>query len=131
MEWPIGNIVTAVATVIAVVIANRLTFSRTNKEKLWDLRRQAYGVILTELAAIERVYVEVDGFIEMHGEEEYFQSEQLHDDSKIIAEHLTKANNRFADDYLIMSAEFIQIYERMLDDLHNVDPNVAGMEGRK
>jgi hypothetical protein len=131
MDFPIGNILTAAATVVAVVIANRLTFSRTNKERLWDLRRQAYGVIVTEFAAMERVYVEIDGFIGMHGEEAYFRDEQMFDDGKVLAAHMSEANSRFADDYLVLSDQFIQIYEQMLDEIHNTDPNVAGMEGRK
>jgi len=36
---------------LAVLLANSLTYGRGNKEKLWELRRQAYGVILSALAA--------------------------------------------------------------------------------
>ena len=43
MELPVGNIVTAVATVISVVIANRLSSRQSGKARLWDFRRQAYG----------------------------------------------------------------------------------------
>jgi hypothetical protein len=131
MELPIGNIVTAVATVIAVVIANRLTFSRTNKERLWDFRRQAYGMILAELGAIEEIYLNIDEYIKVHGEEAYYQSEGMHQDSARIAEHLSKADKRFADDYLVLSAGFIRHYERMHADFRKIDPNVAGIEARK
>jgi hypothetical protein len=65
MEIPLGNVVTGIATVIAVVIANRLTYSRSTKERLWDLRRQAYGVILAELGAADRI---------IHGANKYIAS---------------------------------------------------------
>ena len=55
MDFPTGNVITAIATVIAVVVANRLSSKQSVDTKLWDLRRQAYGVILAELASVERI----------------------------------------------------------------------------
>ena len=59
MESRFENAVTAVATVVSVVIANRLSSRQSGQAKLWDFRRQAYGVILSELASVERM-CEVD-----------------------------------------------------------------------
>ena len=59
----ITAIITASATVFAVVIANRLSYVRTYKEKLWDLKRPAYGLILSELAAIEQICNSADEYI--------------------------------------------------------------------
>src|SRR6266481_5155299 len=44
-----------VSLIVGAVLGNRLTYSRSTKEKLWDLRRQSYGVILSELAAADRI----------------------------------------------------------------------------
>ena len=54
MEFPLGNFVTSVATVISVVIANRLSSNQSGQAKLWDFKRLSYGVFLSELASAER-----------------------------------------------------------------------------
>jgi hypothetical protein len=40
VDFPTGNVITAIATVIAVVVANRLSSKQSVDTKLWDLRRQ-------------------------------------------------------------------------------------------
>jgi hypothetical protein len=123
MEIPLGNVVTAIATVIAVVVANRLTYSRSTKERLWDLRRQAYGVILTELAAIDRISHAANEYIDGVGG--YFESEYFGGDVAKIGEHMKVVRDRFSNDYLILSDDFIRIFDTFLGELSG-DPNVAG-----
>jgi hypothetical protein len=59
MDIPYGNIVTAVittaTTLAAVVVTNWLSYWRSNRERLWELRREIYGMILSELAAVEHI----------------------------------------------------------------------------
>jgi hypothetical protein len=122
MEIPLGNIITGIATVLAVVIANKLTYSRSSKQRLWDLRREAYGSILSELARAERVCDHADQYIEQD-EMRYFESKQSNADSAEIGEHMTAARKRFSDDYLILSDVFISMYEQFTDELRAGDPN--------
>lgn len=123
----LGSIITAVATVIAVVVANKLSFARSNREKIWELRRQAYGAILAQLAAITRICEHADQYIQedlMH----YFHSERYTDDCTRTAEGMTAIRNRFSDDYLIISDPFIARMEDFLADLEGDDPNATPPE---
>jgi hypothetical protein len=125
MEIPLGNVVTGIATVIAVVIANRLTYSRSTKERLWDLRRQAYGVILAELGAADRIIHGANKYI-ASGVGDYFESKYFADDIKKTGEHMKVAHDRFSDDYLIFSDDFVRIFEAFLGERDDAGPNVAG-----
>jgi hypothetical protein len=109
MEIPYGSILTSIGTVIGVVVANWLTYHRSNREKVWDLRRQAYGVILSELAAAERICDSADEYIQ-ENVFRYFESEvgRTHDNE--ILKDLTVARQRVSDDYLILSEAFIALY---------------------
>jgi hypothetical protein len=73
MEFPWGNLVGGIIGVVAVVIGSRLTYARSSKEKIWDLRRAAYSVILSELAAIERICDDADEYIAERNFTEYFE----------------------------------------------------------
>jgi hypothetical protein len=123
MEIPIGNIVTAVATVLAVVIANKLTLARSSAEKMWDLRRQSYGVILSELARVDRIIRDVDAIlaIDLIG---YFQSKLHNTHQEKMWKHINSARQRFDDDYLVLSQEFIELFQNMEARLEiEDDPN--------
>jgi hypothetical protein len=122
MEFPAGNIITGLATVVAVVIANRLTYSRSSKEKIWDLRREAYGVILSELGAVERICDNADEHINERGYEEYWNSKSRGRDDAEISKHMGIVAGRFSNDYLILSSEFINAYNELTDDMRS-DPH--------
>ncbi|MFH1345223.1 MAG: hypothetical protein ABIL01_29065 [Pseudomonadota bacterium] len=106
---------------MAVVIANWLSYGRTNKEKVWDLRRQAYGLIISELRAVEQICDVVDEYISEVGAMHYFDGPdrkhlaQIHD-------HMSSIRKRFADDYLILSDGFVTLYEELIKEMTG-DPN--------
>jgi hypothetical protein len=113
MEIPIGTVITSIVSIIAIVITSRLAYGRSNKEKLWDERRRAYGVILSALAAAERICDEADDYIEHQNG--YFESKTSRAHGAKIAEHMKTADNRFSDDYLILSDAFITLYGELND----------------
>ena len=115
-----------VSLIVGAVLGNRLTYSRSTKEKLWDLRRQSYGVILSELAAADRIIRGANEYIASGTGGDYFESEYFADDIKKIGEHMRVAHARFSDDYLIFSDEFVRIFEAFLGERDDADPNVAG-----
>ena len=122
MDFPVGNVVTAFATVVSVVIANRLSSTQSGWAKLWDFRRQAYGVILSESprwkgSAIRRITI---GRKAMSG---YFESESRDAINTQIAEHMGTVRKRFSDDYLILSDPFIALFETFIADLEAGPPN--------
>lgn len=125
MDIPSGAIISAIitaittasATVLAVVIANRLSYARSYKEKLWDLRRQTYGVILSELAAVERFCDDADEYISERGYEEYWNNKARERHDAEIANHMGTIRNRFSDDYLILSDAFIGLYDKLMKEM--------------
>jgi hypothetical protein len=115
MEIPWGSVITAIATMVAVVIANWLSSGHSNKEKLWDLRRQAYGLILSELAEIERICDSADEYIQ-EDKYRYFETVSQSDNEK-VAKHMGAISQRIADDYLILSDAFIALYSKLKVDM--------------
>ena len=109
MDVP-GNIITVLGTLGGAVLGAWLASGRAHKEKLWDLRRQAYGTILSELAMAERILRYTDGMF-AGGELIYYGSEVHSSHQDQIGTHLSAARRRFADDYLVLSEEFIALFE--------------------
>jgi hypothetical protein len=126
MEIPWGNIVTAIATVIAVVIANKLTLKRTSSEKIWDFRRQAYGEILSALSQVENVLDLAREWMQ-EGLMRYFDEQISQTHNERISENMVAARKRFSDDYLVLSREFILRYEAMQKELdaNDADSNLT------
>jgi hypothetical protein len=91
VEIPWGSVVTAIATMVAVVIANWLSFGHSNKEKLWDLRRQAYGLILSEFAEIEQICDSANEYIQEDAYR-YFETVSQIDNEK-VAKHMGPSAN--------------------------------------
>ena len=128
MEIPLGSVVTAIAALVGVFIASQLHYRRSTRERLWDLRRQAYGVILARLARVERICANIDDIVAMHGGDVYWESDSSTKHSEQIREHMAVMTDRFSDDYLIISKEFVRIFEEFQSELNSGDPNVAADE---
>lgn len=116
MEIPAGNIITAIATVISVVVANRISSSQTGRAKLWDLRRHAYSVIVSELASVERI-CDVGDYCLQENAYEYFQSDIRNTHNERMNLHMKTARQKFSDEYLILSKEFIDLFQEFTTDL--------------
>lgn len=109
------SIVTVVGTIAGVIIANTLTSSQSYKKKIWDLRRVAYGVILSELAAAERIYDSADEYLAENNFHQYFERKLYERDRQDVNKHLHLVYQRTSDDYLILSSEFIALYNRLTE----------------
>jgi hypothetical protein len=109
--------------IIVAVLTSWLSYARSSKEKLWDLRREAYGTILSAWATAERICDSADEFIGERGEIEYFESTYSKSHDAEIGKQMTIANKRFSDDYLILSDEFIAIYEHFESEAYADNPN--------
>jgi hypothetical protein len=117
------NIVTVSAAIVGalgaiggVIVANRLTYARSNRERLWDLRRQAYGVILSELAAVEHICDSVDEYVNERSYEEYFNTKSRDRLEAEKAKRMDVVRTRYSNDYLILSEEFIKAYDKFTAD---------------
>jgi hypothetical protein len=123
MEF-LGSIITGIVTVVGVILANRLSYGRSTKEKFWDVRRQAYSAILSELAEVDRITKGADEWMATMGPEEYFNG-SIDEDKEKIGEHMSVVWRKYSDDHLIMSDEFVRIFESFISKFDEGDPNDA------
>jgi len=124
------NLVTVLGTLFGALLGAWLSAGHTHREKVWDLRREAYGVILSEIAMVNRIMSRVVEALKEnpHG---YFDSPSRPADEARVSEHLKKARQRFADDYLVLSDQFISIFEQMETDISSDDPNDGWLEDQE
>lgn len=129
MNGLITALITSVSALVGVFVANYLSSIRATEDKVWDLRRQAYGVIISELSSIESVLNNAKEMID-EDEQRYFMGEGYDRHNKIIGRHNSKLHQRFADDYLILSDEFIAEFEKFSEATEVSDPNDGIVEVR-
>jgi type II secretory pathway pseudopilin PulG len=111
MEFP-SNVITVIGTLAGAVLGSWLTSGRARKEKLWDLQRQAYGTILSELALMLPLLEQGEGLISQD-QLGFLENKRWDELGDKWIEHLNKARRRFADDYLTLSDEFTAVFEAM------------------
>jgi hypothetical protein len=125
MQTPYGDVITATATVTAaiagVIIANGLTYRRSNKERLWDLRRETYGIILSELAAVEQICDGIDEAASERSYLEYWNTKGRERDDAEISDCMSRARKRYTADYLVLSDGFIKAFDELTADMRG-DP---------
>jgi hypothetical protein len=107
----------------SLVSFSQVTYSRSTKEKFWEVRRQAYGAILAELAEIDRVTKGADEWMATMGQGEYLEA--IDRDKIQIGEHLKVVWRRYSDDHLIMSDEFVRVFDDFISEHDKGDPNDA------
>jgi len=101
-----------------------LNTRRSTLEKLSDLmRRIAYGSILADLMSIEAVLFQADEHTSFTEAYNYYNSEQFTNHNKTISEHVQSIRKVYKENYLILSDEFIGLYEKMDREMRADDPN--------
>jgi hypothetical protein len=120
MEQWIG-LIGAVIGFVGGLTTNVLSNYFSNKSRIGELKRQAYGIILAELAEAERVCDVADEYI-AENEMRYFDSGVSNEHSATVSNHMGKARSGFLSEYLILSDRFINQYETMQDEL-SANPN--------
>jgi hypothetical protein len=120
----ITGLITGIVTVFGVWLTNRMTFGRSIKEKFWDERREAYAPILSRLADVDRITKGADEWMNTMGPGEYY-NRGIEEDKGKIREHMTVVWKRYSDGHLIMSDEFISLFESFISEHDKGDPNDA------
>jgi hypothetical protein len=123
----LGNLITVFGTLSGIVVGGWLAAGRTYEEKIWDIRRQAYGVILSEIAMVNRIAGYAQEMMAQDSHRYFDSTARATNDAK-CGEHLTKATQRFADDYLALSDAFIAIFEQLESEISSGDPNESWPE---
>lgn len=115
MNFP-SEIITAAGALIVAWVGHKLGYYRATNERIWDLRREAYSVILLELAKAEKIFDSADQYIQ-EDEDRYNESDiaQLHGHK--IGEHLSAARDRYSSAYLILSDPFVELFEKFESEI--------------
>lgn len=125
-------IVTAVTTLVAgamgAILTNVLNARRSTHEKIWELRRASYGLILTELAEVESVLDELDRRILLDAAS--ITNDVSNAYNRRTGTHFESARKAYTDSYLILSNRFIELFEVFLRSLDYVD-DLSPSEGHK
>jgi hypothetical protein len=114
-------VIAAIIGLGGLLIGSKLTYARSSKEKFWDFRRQAYGIILSELAVVERICNNADEAMQEVGKPTYFNSSSYQKDNHEIAQHMTIVNRKFSEDYLTLSNKFLELFETFRSELWSSD----------
>ncbi len=111
-----GSMIAPISGIAGVVVGHMLNRGHSQKEKVKDLRRSAYGVILSELSAAQPFYAAVANGIaeDVHS---YHSSDRWPRHANRIGEHMSSARQCFEREYLVLSDVFIARYEKMLHDI--------------
>jgi hypothetical protein len=109
---------------LCVILGSQLSYRRSTKEKFWEARREAYSAILSKLAEIDRITKGADEWMATMGQGEYL-GHGIDEDKIKIREHLAAVWQRYSDDHLIMSDEFVRIFEGFISEHDKGDPNDA------
>jgi len=105
------SLISAISGLAGVFLGGWLTFRNAGKEKLIDLRRNAYGEILFELLEVEKVLDTAAECIAEGGWDRYFNSDVSNKHSEQLSTHMSKIEKRLSGDYLIISDEFRSLYD--------------------
>lgn len=108
-------LLTPAVTVAAVWLTNLLTQRRSDREKLWELRRQGYGVMLSELAAVQAICDSAQAYMD-EDVHRYFAEPVSNLQAAKINERMATVRERFAADYLILSDAFIAMMEKFEEE---------------
>jgi hypothetical protein len=112
----IAAFIAIVSVLIGTFASNWLTFKRTAKEKVWDGRRQAYGFILSKLSSVKNMCAEMDEYMREDANR-FWQGDSHVKFDAAIYERMTEVRQRIADDYLLLSSEFIECFEKGFSEI--------------
>ena len=120
-----GVFIAPLATVVAVIVGNLLSSRQSGKSKIWDLQREAYGAILSGLGSIDRFLEACD--IESLQETSNYHSGLVYQKyGEPISEYMTAVQQRFSDDYLILSPDFVCLFDSLLRAIAQGDYQDSG-----
>jgi hypothetical protein len=123
MDSSYATLIAVVGTVCSVVVGailtNRLTFRRSSREKLWDLRRETYSYIVVRLSRAKKQCADINEYLA--DDPQRFWNLDKNTTMDRFYEGIREAFERYSDDNLICSPEFILIFEQF-DAATNPDP---------
>jgi len=120
MDW-VRDLLQVVGPLGGVWLGAILGHGSQRTQKLLDLRRPAYGLILAQLAKVEARLNWISELISEAGDG-YFQDPQAHmSHDRYIGDEMQIAQQRFVDDYLILSDQFVSRFEKMQADISSAE----------
>jgi hypothetical protein len=113
--------------IIGAIITYMLNVRRSTHEKLWELRRVAYGSILAEMKYVEYVLDSADEYIKKD-EMRYFAGQAFIHHNAAIGKHMLTVRKNYMDNYLILSEKFISEFDLLLNYLDSTYPDFDPQE---
>jgi hypothetical protein len=116
MDLSLKDVLTPLATVIAVFVTSRLSLRRTSAEKIWEVRRQAYSEVIAALTHVEKICDSADEMIAENAHW-YFDSPTSMRHNEQISQHLQRMRTAITDNYVVLSPRFVAAYDDYLEDV--------------
>ncbi|AMJ63253.1 hypothetical protein [Bosea sp. PAMC 26642] len=113
-EFPWAAVVTGASTITgtlgAVVLTMWLTGRRTMRERLWDIRREAYGEIIS---ALTETLAHTDEIIHVidHVDPRHWPAEAVSASVGRWNEHAAAARRHVAKNRVVLAADFLRVYD--------------------
>lgn len=118
----LGSIIPAAIT----LVTNRSERSKFQREKLWDVQREAYTSIVGSLVKARRIaeHIAVGYKNDAHGFDASPESRRALGQYQL---HMQSAQDAFTTNQLVLSPEFIDMFEQMLRSLRDIAENPSSI----
>jgi hypothetical protein len=118
----LGALIGAGAATITTIVINRNERHKFARERIWDLRREAYTKILSALGPARQIgeHVALNYDDDPHG---YDAGKPVRKAMAEFAQHYRAARDYYHGYRLVLSAEFAVAYEKLLSDMLAINDN--------
>lgn len=113
----VGGLIAIISGTTVAVVTNSLMARRAYEEKIWELKRTAYGSIFAGLTAVELVLDHIEDSLENSNYETYYRTDAYKKHSKQIADIMIEVKSTYTCNYLILSPQFIEVFDAFLKDI--------------
>jgi hypothetical protein len=120
----LATIITQIVTVALLFANNKMTYKRSRREKLWDLKRELYSKVISKVSAIQSDYAMTTQFYHLNpgGDEEDAFRKTAAQMEYTSFPTIIQVQNVFRDNYLIFSRAFLRAFEP-INDITLYDPS--------
>ena len=111
----LASIITQLVTTILLFANNGMAYKRSRREKLWDLKRELYGKVISKVSEIETEYLAAETFYNFNQDEFDDGRKRSSEMEYNIFPKISQTQTIFQDNYLVFSRGFIRAFERIFD----------------
>jgi hypothetical protein len=110
-------IIAQIVTVSLIFANNKLGYKRSQREKLWDLKRELYSKVISKVGDIQSAYSMTSG---LSGPSEFLCAnediiKQAMENEYDVFQIIIEAQELFKDNYVILSRTFLKTFRPIND----------------